>query len=228
MKKTFVATATSVFYASIFFVFIAGACFAADAKQPAAQDQDEEGWISLFDGKTLDGWKVGENPDGFKVKDGVIVVHGPRAHLFYAGPVKNHDFKDFEFKADVMSFPKANSGIYFHTRYQEENWPDWGYEVQVNHSHADYKKSGGLYDVKDLTESPARDNVWQTYHITVRGKRITVEIAGEKVVDFTEPDDFTPPKTHPLRKLAHGTFALQAHDPGSQVLYKNIKVKPLD
>ena len=44
-------------------------------------------WISLFDGKSLDGWKASENPETFSVEDGMIVVHGPRAHLFYVGDV---------------------------------------------------------------------------------------------------------------------------------------------
>lgn len=226
MKKTFIRTTTSAASISLALVLFAGACLAADAKK--SDPKDEKGWISLFDGKTLDGWKAAERPESFKVEDGAIVVNGSRAHLFYVGSVKNHDFKNFEFKADVMTFPKANSGIYFHTRFQPENWPDWGYEVQVNHSHGDPKKSGGLYDIKDVFESPAKDNVWQTYHIIVRGKQIVVNVDGKKVVDFTEPDDYTPPAAHPLRKLSHGTFAIQAHDPDSKVLFKNIKVKPLD
>ena len=53
----------------------------------------EEGWVSLFDGKTLEGWKVAENPDSVMVKDGAIVTHGPRAHVFYVGPVQNHDLR---------------------------------------------------------------------------------------------------------------------------------------
>ena len=190
-------------------------------------DNAETGWISIFDGKTLDGWKASERPESFRVEDGAIVVNGSRSHLFYDGPLKNHDFKNFEFKADVMTMPKANSGIYFHTRFQPEGWPDWGYEVQVNHSHGDNKKSGGLYDIKDVFKSPAKDNVWLCYHVIVQGKRIVVKVGGKTVVDFTEPDGYTPPQNHPLRKVSHGTFALQAHDPVSKVLFKNIKVKPL-
>ena len=70
-----------------------------------AVEKDEEGFLSLFDGKSLQGWKASENPASFSVQDGVIVVHGPRAHLFYAGPVADHNFKNFHFKADVMTKP---------------------------------------------------------------------------------------------------------------------------
>ncbi|NIN37057.1 MAG: DUF1080 domain-containing protein, partial [Gammaproteobacteria bacterium] len=76
-----------------------------------------DGWISLFDGKTLNGWKASENEGTFSVMGKGIVVQGKRSHLFYTGAVENANFKDFEFKADVMTKPGANSGMYFHTQY---------------------------------------------------------------------------------------------------------------
>ena len=156
----------------------------APAAQPAA---DKDGWISLFDGKTLDGWKVGENAASFTVENGQIVVNGPRAHLYYVGPVANHTFTNFEFKADVMTLPGSNSGIYFHTEYQEGGWPSKGYEVQVNNSHTDWRRTGGLYAIQDVKEAPAKDNEWFTEHIVVRGKHVTVSVNGKQLVDYTEP-----------------------------------------
>ena len=76
-------------------------------------------WISLFDGKSLNNWKASENPATFSVADGMIVVHGPRAHLFYEGPVANHDFKNFELQVKLMTTPGSHSCIFFHTAYQE-------------------------------------------------------------------------------------------------------------
>src|ERR1700760_1386294 len=90
----------------------------------AGNSAPRAGWISLFDGKTLNGWKVGENAATFSVDSGCIIAHGQTAHLFYVGDVQNHDFKDFEFKADVMTKPGSNSGIYIHTQYQEGDWPE--------------------------------------------------------------------------------------------------------
>src|SRR5215471_14229312 len=104
---------------------------------------DSGGWISLFDGKSLEGWKASDEEGTFSVQDGMIVVHGPRSHLYYVGNVGNHDFKNFEFKAEVMTTPGSNSGIYFHTAYQDKGWPDKGFEVQVNNSHTDWKRTGG-------------------------------------------------------------------------------------
>ncbi len=185
------------------------------------------GWKSLFDGKTLDGWKASENKDTFSVRDGMIVANGPRSHLFYEGPVEDANFTNFELKADIMTKPGSNSGIYFHTEYQETDWPSKGYEVQVNNSHSDWRRTGGLYAVKDVNESPAKDNEWFTEHIIVRGKHIIVKVNGKVTVDWTEPEDWEPPSGMSGRRISSGTFALQGHDPGSTVYYKNIMVKPL-
>ena len=191
---------------------------------------DTPGWVSLFDGQSLDGWKASENKDSFSVKDGMIVVNGPRSHLFYTGPVNNADFTDFEFIADVKTEPGSNSGIYFHTEYQETGWPDKGYEVQVNNTHSDWRKTGGLYAVDDVRQPPSKDNEWFTERIVVRGKHIEVYVNGERTVNYTEPANVAKDgyPNMPGRKVSHGTFALQGHDPKSTVYYKDIMVKPLE
>jgi hypothetical protein len=184
-------------------------------------------WIKLFDGKTLDGWKASENPDTFKVENGTIVVNGPRAHLYYVGPVQNHNFKNFEWKADVMTTPGSNSGMYFHTEYQETGWPAKGYEVQVNNSHTDWRRTGGLYAIQDVKEAPAKDNEWFTQDIIVQGKHVTIKVNGKTTVDYTEPENPQRPKDMAGRLISSGTFALQGHDPKSKVFFKNIMVKAL-
>ncbi len=181
-------------------------------------------WVSLFDGKTLNGWKVGENASSFKVEDGAIVVNGPVGHLFYDGKVGNHDFKNFEFKAQVMTTPGSNSGLYFHTEYQEKSWPSKGFEVQVNNSHTDWKRTASLYNIQDIKKTFVADNVWYTETIIVQGKRIITKINDKVVVDYTEPDNIDKSKG---RKLSSGTFAIQAHDPKSKVYVKDIMVKIL-
>ena len=191
--------------------------------RPGAADK----WVRIFDGKTLDGWKAGENADTFKVENGAIVVFGPRSHLYYVGPVGDHNFKNFEWKAEVMTTPGSNSGMYFHTEYQEKGWPSKGYEVQVNNSHTDPKRTGGLYAIKDVMEAPAKDGEWFTQHIIVRGKRVIVKVNGKTLVDYTEPENPERPANMAGRLLSSGTVALQGHDPKSKVLYKNIMVKVL-
>ncbi len=192
-----------------------------------AQEKGHDEWLSLFDGETLDGWKANENPETFSVEDGKIVVDGPRSHLFYAGEVENHNFTDFEFKADIMTTPGSNSGIYFHTEYQESGWPAKGYEAQVNNTDDDPRKTGSLYAVKDVNKAPAEDGEWFTMYIKVEGDRITIKIDGETMVEYTEPENVERPENMAGRVLSSGTFALQGHDPESVIYYKNIMIKPL-
>jgi hypothetical protein len=190
--------------------------------------QNNSGWVSLFDGKTLNGWKSGKNAATFHVDSGMIIVHGNTSHLYYDGSFHNHDFKNFEFKAKVMTFPHANSGIYFHSQYQEAGFPDHGYEVQVNNSHSDDVRTGSLYDIVDVKDLWVKDYEWFTQYIKVQGKRVIVKINNTIVVDYTEPDHpLRDTASHPFRYIAHGTFALQGHDPGSVVYFKDIMVRPL-
>jgi hypothetical protein len=198
-----------------------GACWAADKAAV------EEGWIVLFDGTSMDGWQATEKKESFSVRDGMLCVESGRSHLFYMGPVKNHDFKNFEFKADVMTTPRANSGIFFHTGFQATGWPGKGYEAQVNTTHGDPVKTGSLYHVQDVKTAPSKDNEWFNYHIIVTGKHIVFKIDGKVVMDYTEPEAVQAPQNRPGRGLSSGTFAIQGHDPGSKVYYKNIMVKPL-
>ena len=186
-----------------------------------------DGWISLFDGKTLNNWKAAENPSTFRADSGMIIVHGPRAHLFYDGPVLDHNFKNLEFKTSVMTTPGSNSGIFIHTAYQETGWPSKGYEVQVNNSQSDWRRTGSLYGVDDVREVFVKDNEWYTEHIIVQGKKITIKINDRTVVEYTEPDNIDKLEDRKTKRLSSGTFALQGHDPDSKVYYKDIMVKPL-
>ncbi len=188
-----------------------------------------DGWGSIFDGKTLNGWKSNDEVPGcFTVENGALKVSGGRAHIFYVGPDGYAKFKNFECKAKVMTMAGANSGIYIHTEFQGKGWPSKGYECQVNTSHKDVKKTGGLYAIKDvLNDAPCKDNEWFDYYIKVEGKHIILKINGKVTTDFTEPDNWEPPKGMPGRRLSEGTFALQGHDPKSTTYYKGIFVNPL-
>ena len=187
----------------------------------------QDGWVTLFDAKSLTGWKVGENANTFSVENGTIVAHGPTAHLFYEGEVHQHNFKNFEFKAEVMTTPGSNSGIYFHTVYQDSSWPKKGYEVQVNNSHTDWRRTGSLYAVQDVREVYVKDNESFTEYFKVEGKHVIVKINDKTVVDYTEPDNVKRDSGSEGRLISNGTFALQGHDPNSKVFFKNIMVKVL-
>lgn len=205
---------------------LVAACLVGLGIVASAADSKEEGFVQLFDGKTFNGWKINERPESWSIVDGAFVAKGDRSHLFYVGDEK--PFVNFELRVDVMTEPHSNGGIYFHTKFQPEGWPKYGFEAQVNNSYdKDPQKTGSLYAVKPVTEKNVDDNVWYTETIIVKGKNVKIKINDKTVVDYDEPadkkagEDFT-------RKIDQGTFALQAHDPGSRVHFKNIRVKRLD
>ena len=188
----------------------------------------EKGWTPLFNGKDFTGWKVNENTNTFSIKDGAIVAHGPRSHCFYVGDFQNHNFKNFELKVDVMTLPGSNGGIYIDTEYQDQSWPGKGFEVQVNNTYnKDPRKTGSLYEVKDNGNEVAKDNEWFTEHIIAKGNTITILVNEKPVAQWTQPADWAGTKDFPGRRIGPGTIALQGHDAGSTVYYKNIRIKPL-
>ncbi len=190
--------------------------------------EDKSNWIPLFDGKSLNEWKASERPDAFSVADGQIVAHGGRSHLFYTGPIRNARFKNFELSADVMTRPGANSGMYFHTSFQQSGWPRAGFEVQINNSYkGDNKRTGSLYGVRNVHKQFVRDNEWFNLNIVVRGKQVQVRLNNMLVVDYVEPDPPFRADTDFDRVISQGTFALQSHDAGSTTSFKNIRVRPL-
>jgi 3-keto-disaccharide hydrolase len=192
---------------------------------PAAEP-DEDGWVTIFDGKSLDGWKINERPETWKFEDGSLIAKGDRSHIFFVGDEK--PFVNFELKVDVKAGPHSNGGIYFHTRFQDEDWPKYGHEAQVNNTYEkDPKKTGSLYGIVDVTEQYIPDDTWWTEHVIVRGKHITIKLNDKVVVDHEEPADQPAFSEQFERRLGSGTFALQGHDPESTVYYKNVRVKRL-
>ena len=189
----------------------------------------DEGFASLFNGADLTGWKVNENVDTFSVKDGAIVSHGPRSHCFYVGDFHDHTFKDFELRVDIMTLPGANGGVYIQTAFQDRGWPGKGFEVQVNNTYVgDPRRTASLYEVQDIADVVAKDNQWFTEDIIAKGGTIIVKVDGKQVVDWTQPANWQGTKDFPNRRIGAGTIALQGHDRGSTVYYKNIRIKVLD
>ncbi|MEN6496515.1 MAG: family 16 glycoside hydrolase [Thermoguttaceae bacterium] len=195
--------------------------------------QASDGWTTLFDGKTLSGWKASESADSFRVENGAIVVHGPRSHLFYVGNGAGADFQNFELRAMVMTAPGANSGFYFHTEFQPTGFPKKGFEVQLNNSYVaqgkfrELKKTGSLYGIRNQYKAIVPDNEWFPLDIVVTGKRARVSACGVLLIDYVEPVLPSAGPNDTQRRLSHGTFALQCHDPNSKVFIKDIEVRRL-
>jgi hypothetical protein len=212
---------------STFFAGPSAQVLRAAGYAPPTYLEGEAGWVSLFDGHTLDGWRASDKPGTFSVDAGCIIVNGPRSHLFYEGPVQGANFTDFDFETEVKTRHGTNSGVYIHTQFQAVGWPERGYEVQVNNSQSDPSRTAGLYGIVDFEHVLVPDEQWFLMSIRVEGKRIQTWINGKRVVDYIEPDGVVRPPEYYGRLLGKGTFALQGHDPGSMTRYRNIRVRPL-
>lgn len=199
----------------------------------AMADANKE-WIELFNGRNLESWQPNGNADSWKVSDGLLVGSGPTSHLFYNGPVCNAVFRNFDLVAEIKTTAQCDSGVYFHTAWQEIGFPAKGFEVQVDNTYIgpdarhERNKTGSLYGVRNIYKQLVPDERWFQMQISVRGKNVQVRLDGVLVVDYVEP---TPPVIpdgpENGRFLSQGTFALQCHNPGPAVFYRSIRVRPL-
>lgn len=187
-------------------VLILGALCASAFSLPAA-----DGWVKMFDGKSLEGWKPSELPENWKVEDGAIVGRGERSHLFWM----KEECVNCEFKAKVKLNKGGNSGMYFRAKFMT-GWPD-GYEAQVNNSHKDWRRTGSLYNISDVKEQLVPDDTWWEQHIIVNGNHMIIKVNGKTVVDYKDEKN----------RFPKGYLALQQHDPGSTVQYKDLMYKKL-
>ncbi|MFL6451454.1 MAG: DUF1080 domain-containing protein [Bryobacteraceae bacterium] len=172
----------------------------------------ESGWISMFDGKTLDGWKANEHPDSWSVKDGAIVGDGEASHFFWMV----RECGDCEFKAEAKISDGGNSGMYFRTAFGP-GFPK-GYEAQVNSTHKDPVRTGSLYNFVKVFDQLVPPDTWFTQHIVARGNHIVIEVNGKKTVDYVDPKN----------TFTKGYLALQQHNKGSIVIFRNLVMRPLD
>ena len=165
-----------------------------------------------------------------------IVASGPASHAYYDGAFRNHRFRNFELRIDIMVRAGANGGVYVLTEFEQVGgneresgrFPSKGFEVQV-YNGTGGPRTGSLYHVVDLDESLVKDEEWFTQTIIVNGDTIVVKINDKQVVNWTQPADWNGGREGPGRRITGpGTIALQAHDPKSAVLYKNIRIRPLD
>lgn len=168
-------------------------------------------WKPMFDGSTLEGWKANEHPESWTVKNGAITGDGPASHLFWMKEM----CVNCEFKAEVKINHGGNSGMYFRTAFGP-GFPK-GYESQVDNTHADPVRTGSLYNFVKVFEQLIPDDTWWEQHIIVEGNHIQIFVNNKKTVDFTdEKNTFT-----------DGYLALQQHNAGSVVEFKNLMMRHL-
>ena len=207
--------------------------YLGNARQVPLPDAEPD-WIPLFNGRDLTGWTANTKPRSFTVVDGLLKVHGLNgmSHLFYTGDDDQDDtFVDFEFEAEVRAEPNSNSGIFFHTDRELRNkkYLHKGYEVQLNSTQKEKRKTGSLYAIVDLAESPVDETRWFTVRFRVEGKYIGVWLNDKQVIDYVEPANPERPASRAKRLIdpQGGAIAIQAHDPGSVFYFRSIRVRRL-
>ncbi len=194
-------------------------------------------WQTLFNGKNLLGWRANNDPESFTIEDGLLRVQSTgktSAHLFYVGDHKHgfERFKNFEFEATVRAEADSNGGIFVHTDMTTRDAARHlakGYEIQLNSSAKEKRKTGSLYAIVDRAESPVDETKWFKVQVVVKDKRITVAVDGKGLVDYSEPRDAVRPKERAGRLFAAdgGGIAIQAHDAKSVWFFKEIRIKRL-
>ncbi|NCC60709.1 MAG: DUF1080 domain-containing protein [Verrucomicrobiae bacterium] len=192
-------------------------------REPRHNYTAANGFIELFDGKTMEGWK--SNSDSWKLQNGTLCSDGKPGNLFYSGNVNEGTFENYILHIEAKALPGAMGGILLNTRYAESGETTHGYKVQINNSQAksgaeyEHRKTGSLYNVRNVYKQLVGDNEWFNLDITVRENHVAIEVNGLKVVDYREP------KSAAL--FEPGTFALQSLGADNRVHYRRVAVKPL-
>jgi Domain of Unknown Function (DUF1080) len=194
-----------------------------------------DGWFSLFDGKSLAGWRgyrseqVGK---GWEAEDGVLTVKDGADDL-----VTTAEFQDFELRLDWRISKGGNSGVFYRVRLGANEASDSGPEYQLldnaTEKHPEYT-AAAVYDIVAPLEDRTRSvGEWNEARIIVRGWSIQHWLNGHKVVDV----DLASPYGKELIKKSRfsqlpefatslrGHIALQYH--GSEVSFRNIRIREL-
>lgn len=219
-------------------VLLLCAIFTAAPDNALTDREKKDGWLLLFDGKTLNGWTTPEGaPSKRPIEDGCINPHGCGGYMMtYKEP-----FGDFVLRCDFKIAPKCNSGIFIRTfpltpaPGRDVGWN--GIEIAIDDTQeAGYVDTGAIYDLSKPTKNNMKPvGEWNQIEIICKGDRIAVVLNGEKVNEC-DLSQFTAPNKRPdgsSHKFDHpfdthpknGYLGLQDH--GGDCWYKNIKLKPL-
>lgn len=210
---------------------------AAAGDNELTDKEKADGWILLFDGKTLDGWMTSsERPSKAPVENGCINPHKCGGYMM----IHKERWGDFILACDFKISKGCNSGIFIRTfPLKPRPGKDVGFngiEVAIDDTTgADYHDTGALYDlVKPAKAMRKPTGEWNHIVITCAKNRIEVELNGEKVTQM-DLDQWTKPNERPDGTRHKFDIAYKNHprkgyiglqDYGSPCWFKNIKIKP--
>ena len=192
-------------------IAIAVSCLLNAANVSLAAEKVEEGFVSLFDGKTLDGWHL-MNGAKFVVEDGVIkhnVGHGwLRSDKEYADFILCLEFRFMK--------PNQDGGVFLRAVKEGKDWPDRKYEVQVQNTRRMAMIFGAQHDLNvELVQKVLKpDGEWNEYDIKIVGSSIEVRLNGHLVSTSNSAD-----------ALKRGYLGLQGENGSHE--YRNIRIKDL-
>jgi hypothetical protein len=200
----------------------------AQDKQAGANKGADKGWVQLFNGKDLAGWKTHpKNPGKWEVKDGILFGRGKdTSHLFS----DRGDYQDFYYRIEARISDKGNSGQYFRAQFAPGFPP--GYEAQINSTHKDPIRTGSLYpDGRAFGKLPKEErekmivremlvppDTWFTQEVIAKGNHIIIMVNGKKTVDFVDKNN----------TFTKGHFAIQQHPPAKGSAESIIQVKKME
>src|SRR4051812_34482988 len=136
----------------------------------------EDGFVPIFNGKDIEGWKIAYGGKGnkdnssWKVVDGVLVSDGEISHIFSP----RNDYENFHFRIEAMISDKGNSGQYFRTAFGP-GFPK-GYEAQINSTHGDPQRTGSLYGMSKVLKQLHKPDEWFTQEVIADGNHIIIKV----------------------------------------------------
>jgi hypothetical protein len=201
------------------------------ALAPAAQPTGKDGYVPLFDGKSLDGWKVyGSKADEWTVEEGMIVCKGKGGWL---GTTK--DYGNFELKLEYRLKPGGNSGVYIRAP-EMGQISRVGMEIQILDDYAAqyakldfYQYTGSIYHVVSPTQRAGKPaGQWNAMTIRAEGRNVVVILNGKKIVDANLDHHLKDPavaREHPGLTRTTGLIGLQSHT--DRVEFRELWIKEL-
>lgn len=193
----------------------------ACAPAPADQDQAAGGWISLFDGQSLAGWRIHGTERWFVENGELVCESGPDKDYGYLATERS--FKDFDLTVEFLQEADGNSGVFFRSTLDGTRISGWQAEVAPpGHD------TGGIYESygrewlvrPDSTKDAVlRMGAWNEMRIRAEGPHVTTWLNGVEMVDLVDEQI----------GAATGSIALQIHDGGGiRVRWRNLRLKPLN
>ena len=175
--------------------------------QLLSEEMLADGWISLFDGQTLFGWKH-DNKADWRVEDGAIVVEKGEKCLL----VTTSQFSDYLLRLQFQAETNANSGVFLSTTMDPQDVKTDCYELNIAGMDNPFP-TGSLVE-RIAVEENLNKTEWQTYEVHVEQGHVVVRLDGQQIVDYVDPNP-----------IARGYIGLQLNK--GRVAFRDIQLKPL-